>query len=146
MSWAAVFWIIYGVGSTLFMIYLFRMGRNVAHNRKDLIRGEFESMAGEHATADTGLASSLVKADTTASAPDPISRLHVERIFQPDDHHVAVQGVRDGETCVINLPLDDAGDDQWVIDGLPLGESRRRDSAPALLARAETDLKVEKVL
>lgn len=146
MSWAAVFWIIYGVGSTLFVIYLFRMGKNVAHNRKDLIRREFESMDGGHATADTDFATSLAAADTTELAPDPVSRLHVERIFQPDDHHVAVQGVRDGETCVINLPLDESGDDQWVIDGLRLGGSRRRDNVPTMLARAETDSEVEKVL
>ena len=33
------------------------------------------------------------------------SRLHIQRVFQPSDEYVSVQGVRNGATCVINLPV-----------------------------------------
>ncbi len=105
MSWAAVFWIVYGVGSTLFVVYLFKLGSSVASNRKELVRQEIERIRrGESGGAAEGAAVSthIVSA---AQKPGSASRLHVERIFQPNDDYVAVQGVRDGTTCVINLPI-----------------------------------------
>lgn len=105
MSWAAAFWILYGVGSTLFVVYLFRLGNSVASNRDDLVRlhvGQMQQAEADEAPQMAATSAPVVfrEADSASS-----SRLHVERIFQPGDNYVAVQGVRDGATCVINLPV-----------------------------------------
>ncbi len=105
MSWVAFFWILYGAGSTLFVIYLFKLGNRVASNRKELVRQEIERFRNGQSD-DTGL---LDPATTHSSSEDTAEygndRLHIQRIYQPDAEHVAVQGVRDGATCVINLPV-----------------------------------------
>lgn len=104
MSWAAVFWILYGVGSTLFVVYLFKLGNSVASNRKELVQQEIERIRRGQTddVAEPAAAARIVSCEQT---PDSARRLHVERIFQPNDQYVAVQGVRDGSTCVINLPI-----------------------------------------
>lgn len=105
MSWAAVFWILYGVGSTLFVIYLFRLGNSVVAHRDEL-PGEESGRPLQAGIDDTAQLAAfgpqnLPREPGSAST----ARLHVERIFQPNDDYVAVQGVRDGTTCVINLPV-----------------------------------------
>jgi hypothetical protein len=129
MSWAAVFWILYGVGSTLFVVYLFRLGNSVVSSRDQLVEDEFQrnQLARIDDTARLGESAQLdhisrldpmsqlddtaqlaaIRAQVGPREPDSASagRLHVERIFQPSDEYVAVQGVRNGATCVINLPV-----------------------------------------
>ena len=105
MSWAALFWIVYGVGSTLFVLYLFRLGKNVGSNRKELIQQEIERIRTEevkHSDTPVTNATRFVAAEKVSNHTD---RMHVQRIFQPDTDHVSVQGMRDGMTCVINLPV-----------------------------------------
>lgn len=105
MLWATVFWVLYGVGSTLFVVYLFKLGNSVASYRKELVRQEIEYIRREEIDdAEPAVASARIV--SREQTPGLASRLHVERIFQPNDQYVAVQGVRDGETCVINLPID----------------------------------------
>ena len=108
MPWVAVFWIVYGVGSTLFVICLFRLGNAVASSRKELVRQEIERIRyeGSGKTAEPGPNMSYVASPSPVS--DPANRLHVQRIFQLDDQHISVQAVRDGETRLINLPLGQA--------------------------------------
>jgi Arc/MetJ-type ribon-helix-helix transcriptional regulator len=105
MSWAAVFWILYGVGSTLFVVYLFRLGNSVVSNRDDLVRQHVAKM--QQAEADNAPETAVTVAPIVFREADsaPSSRLHVERIFQRSDDDVAVQGVRDGATRVVNLPV-----------------------------------------
>ena len=105
MSWAAVFWILYGVGSTLFVVYLFRLGKSVVSHRDGLAGEEMERhqrMAIENTAQLAAFSAQAVSRDAGSTFP---GRIHVERIFQPSDDYVAVQGVRDGATCVINLPV-----------------------------------------
>ena len=105
MSWAVVFWSLYGVGSTLFVVYLFRLGKSVVSHRDKLTEDEI----GRHLRAaidDTAqLAAFSVPAESREPGSKPSGRLHVERIFHPNDDYVSVQGVRDGATCVINFPV-----------------------------------------
>jgi hypothetical protein len=108
MSWAALFWIVYGVGSTLFVVYLFRLGKNVASNRKELVQQEIERMRNEEVGQVEPSAKRYAKLDSRETVSDPVNRVHVQRIFQPDTDHVSVQGVRAGMTCVINLPVGQA--------------------------------------
>jgi hypothetical protein len=104
MSWAAFFWILYGAGSTLFVIYLFKLGKNVASNRKELVQQEIQRMRSRYSD-EAGVLESLGSGVTRSFAGDDTQRLRVQHIYQPDGEHVAVQGVRDGEHCVINLPV-----------------------------------------
>jgi len=109
MSWAAFFWILYGAGSTLFVIYLFRLGKSVASNRKELIQEEIERLrSGQTDEADVLLP--LVAGGLTRSfAGEETQKLRVQNIFQPDNDHIAVQGVRNGSNCVINLAVGQGG-------------------------------------
>ena len=105
MSWAAVFWSLYGVGSTLFVVYLFRLGKSVVSHRDELSKEEIERHL-RTAIGDTAqLAAFTVPVESREPGSTAPGRLHVKRIFQPDDAYFAVQGERDGATCVINLPL-----------------------------------------
>lgn len=104
MSWAAFFWILYGAGSTLFVVYLFRLGKNVASNRKELVQQEIQRMRSGYSDEAVVLAP-LASGPIRSFAGDDTQRLRVQHIYQPDDDHVAVQGVREGEKCVINLPV-----------------------------------------
>ena len=105
MSWAAVFWILYGVGSTLFVVYLFRLGNSVVSPQDEFVEEQIErnKRLGIDDTAQLAAISLPVLSREPGNLSN--SRLHVERIFQPDDDYLAVQGVRDGATCVINLPI-----------------------------------------
>lgn len=105
MSWAAFFWILYGAGSTLFVVYLFKLGKSVASNRKQLIQEEIERLrSGQSDGADVLLP--LATGSLTRSfAGEDTQKLRVQNIFQPDDEHIAVQGVRNGVDCVINLSV-----------------------------------------
>ena len=40
MRWEQFFWIVYGIGSTLFVFFLFRLGNAVAGNREESIKRE----------------------------------------------------------------------------------------------------------
>jgi len=126
MSWAAAFWIVYGVGSTLFVIYLFWVGKNVASNRKELIERELKLMRGDEAPASSFVASVPAGDAESDTSRDPASRLRVQRIFQPDESHLAVQGTRNGATCVINLPIAETGvaeaetREQWSTEPAPV--------------------------
>jgi hypothetical protein len=103
MSWAAIFWILYGAGSSLFVIYLFKLGKNVASNRKELVREEIQRLRSGQSD-ETGTVEPVVAGKLTQSvAGDDPTRLHVQQIYQPDSDHVAVQVVRDGANRVINL-------------------------------------------
>jgi len=105
MSWAAVFWILYGVGSTLFVVYLFRLGNSVVTNH-DQFAGEEIARNQRGGIDDTAqLAAFSLQGVSRETGGVSSGRLHVERIFQPNDDYLAVQGVRNGATCVINLPL-----------------------------------------
>ena len=105
MSWAAVFWILYGVGSTLFVVYLFRLGNSVVSPQDEFVEEQIErnKRLGIDDTAQLAALSLPVLSQEPGNVPN--GRLRVERIFQPDDDYLAVQGVRDGATCVINLPI-----------------------------------------
>ena len=108
MSWLAVFWIVYGVGSTLFVVCLFRLANTVASSRKELVRQEIERIRHEGASKTPEARAVISRAASPAPISEPANRLHVQRIFQLDDEHISVQAVRDGETCLINLPLGEA--------------------------------------
>ena len=124
MSWAAFFWILYGAGSTAFVIYLFKLGKSVASNRKELIQQEIARLrSGNTDEADVLLP--LVAGGLTRSfAGEDTQKLRVQNIFQPDEDHVADQGVRDGTNCVINLPV---GQGDHVAQ--PDSESRQSEDA-----------------
>lgn len=103
MSWAAFFWILYGAGSTLFVVYLFRLGKSVASNRKELIQQEIARLRSGQID-ETDVLKPLVGGSLTRSfAGEDTQKLRVQNIYQPDDEHIAVQGVRNGANCVINL-------------------------------------------
>ena len=126
MSWAAVFWILYGVGSTLFVVYLFKLGNSVASNRKELVRQEIERIRRGETDDVTEPVTASARIVSREQAPDSASRLHVKRIFQPNDQYVAVQGVRDGSTCVINLPI-------GMAVGIPTDDPETRSRAEKAL-------------
>lgn len=42
MWWERFFWVVYGVGSTLFVFFLFKLGNTVASNREERIKHETE--------------------------------------------------------------------------------------------------------
>jgi len=105
MSWAAFFWILYGAGSTLFVVYLFRLGKNVASNRKELIQEEIARLRSGHADEADLLRPLVAGSFTRSFAGEDTQKLRVQNIFQPDDEHIAVQGVRNGVNCVINLSV-----------------------------------------
>lgn len=105
MAWAPVFWILYGVGSTLFVVYLFRLGKSVVNDRDGLAGEEMKKhqrMAIENTVQLAAFSAQAASRQPGSSLP---GRIRVERIYQPSDDYVAVQGVRDGATCVINLPV-----------------------------------------
>ena len=108
MSWVAVFWILYGVGSTLFVVYLFKLGQTVASNRKELVQQEIERIRNEGAATPTGFNKVNTRAASPESGTDHTNRLHFQRVYQPDEAHVAIQGEHDGATCVLNLPVGEA--------------------------------------
>ena len=110
MSWAAFFWILYGAGSTLFVIYLFRLGKSVASNRKELIQEEIQRLrSGQSDDADV-LLPFVAGSVTRSFAGEETQKLRVQNVFQPDDGHIAVQGVRNGSNCVINLAVGQSDD------------------------------------
>jgi len=100
MAWAAVFWILYGIGSTLFVVYLFRLGKSVVNDRDGLAGEEMKRQ--QRMAIENTMQLAAFSAQAVSREP---GRIRVERIFQPSDDYVAVQGVRDGATCVINLPV-----------------------------------------
>lgn len=53
MLWALVFWIVYGVGSTLFVVYLFKLARSVAVGQADKGQGTPPSTATDQAGSTT---------------------------------------------------------------------------------------------
>lgn len=105
MIWALMFWTVYGVGSTLFVVYLFKVGRSVASNQKQLIQQELQRIRNEGADPAVSFAAEVAHAASRELVDGNTSQLEVQRIFRPDDQHVVVQGVRDGSTCVVNLPI-----------------------------------------
>lgn len=105
MIWALIFWVVYGVGSTLFVVYLFKVGRSVASNEKELIRQELERIRAEGADPAVSFAAEVAHAASRELVSGHTSQLQVQRVYQPDSQHVVVQGVRDGSTCVVNLPI-----------------------------------------
>lgn len=105
MIWALMFWTVYGVGSTLFVVYLFKVGSSVASNQKQLIQQELQRMRTEGADPAVSFAAEVAHAASRGQVSGPTSQLQVQRIYQPDSQHVVVQGVRDGSTCVVNLPI-----------------------------------------
>lgn len=105
MIWALIFWAVYGVGSTLFVVYLFKVGRSAASNEKELIRQELARMRAEGADPAVSFAAEVAHAASRELVSGNTSQLQVQRIYQPDSQHVVVQGVRDGNTCVVNLPI-----------------------------------------
>ncbi len=105
MIWALIFWAVYGVGSLLFVVYLFRVGRRVASNEKQLIEQELERMRAEGADPAVSFAAEVAHAASREQVYGHTSRLQVNRIFQADNAHVVVQGMRDGNPCVVNLPI-----------------------------------------
>ena len=125
MSWAAFFWILYGAGSTLFVIYLFKLGKNVASNRKELIQEEIHRLrsgqSGEAGMLDPVVADKL----TSSVAGNDAPRLQVQHIYQPDSDHVAVQVVRDGASRVINLRVGQ-GDSDTHADSERLSGTEKR--------------------
>ena len=105
MIWALMFWTVYGVGSTLFVVYLFKVGRSVASNQKQLIQQELQRIRTEGADPAVSFAAEVAHAASRELVSGHTSQLQVQRIYQPDSQHVVVQGVRDGSTCVVNLPI-----------------------------------------
>ena len=105
MIWALIFWAVYGVGSTLFVVYLIKVGRSVASNQKELIQQELQRIRTEGADPAVSFAAEVAHAASRELASSQTSQLQVQRIYQPDSQHVVVQGVRDGSTCVVNLPI-----------------------------------------
>ncbi|UCD67802.1 MAG: hypothetical protein JSW48_13405 [Betaproteobacteria bacterium] len=105
MNWALIFWAVYGVGSILFVVYLFRVGKSVASNQKEIIQRELRRIRAEGADPAVCFAAEVAHAASRGSASDQATQLQVQRIYQPDDQHVVVEGVRDGSTCIVNLPI-----------------------------------------
>ena len=105
MIWALIFWVVYGVGSILFVVYLFKVGTSVASNQKQLIQQELQRIRAEGADPAVSFAAEVAHAASRGLVSGQSSQLQVQRIYQPDSQHVVVQGVRDGNTCVINLPI-----------------------------------------
>ncbi|MGD2141026.1 MAG: hypothetical protein PVH25_11550 [Burkholderiales bacterium] len=110
MWWAVAFWIVYGVGSTFFVVYLFRLGRPVATNVGEPVHQEIERIRQSESCTPEPPIPGNAHFSFCQSQQDPAERLHVERIYHPDAQYVAVQGVRNGTTCVINLPVGKAVD------------------------------------
>jgi hypothetical protein len=46
MRWEQFFWVVYGVGSTLFVFFLFKLGNAVASNRQETVERESEQSQG----------------------------------------------------------------------------------------------------
>ena len=105
MIWALVFWAVYGVGSILFVVYLIKVGRRVASNQKEIIQQELQRIRVEGGDPTVSYAAELAHAASRELATGHTGKLQVQRIYQPDSQHVVVQGVRDGSTCVVNLPI-----------------------------------------
>lgn len=105
MIWALIFWVVYGVGSILFVVYLFKVGRSVASNQKQLIQQELQRMRAEGADPAVSFAAEVAHAASRGLVSGHSSQLQVQRIYQADSQHVVVEGVRDGNTCVVNLPI-----------------------------------------
>ena len=105
MSWVAVFWILYGVGSTLFVVYLFKLGQTVASNRKELVQQEIERIRNEGAATPTGFNKGNRRAGSAEPETDHTNRLHFQRVYRPDEAHVSIQSEGDGATCALNLPV-----------------------------------------
>ena len=105
MIWALIFWAVYGVGSVLFVIYLFKVGRSVASNQKQLIQQELQRIRAEGADPAVSFAAEVAHAASREMVAAQTRPLQVQRIYQADSQHVVVQGVRDGSTCVVNLPI-----------------------------------------
>lgn len=105
VSWVALFWILYGVGSTVFVIYLFKLGRTVASNRRELVEQEIQSIRSEKLDeAEPGLKNGQTGFADETTVNQKV-QLKVQRIFRPDSDHVAVQGVLNGASRVVNLPI-----------------------------------------
>ena len=108
MWWAAVFWILYGVGSTLFVIYLFKLGKSVASNRRDLVEQKIVRLrtAGSARAEQSG--PGWAGGETAESAPDHTKRLHVQRMFLHDDAGIAMRAVRSETACPNDLRIGQA--------------------------------------
>ena len=105
MSWTAFFWILYGAGSTLFVIYLFRLGKSVASNKKELIQEEIQRMRTGQSDEVEMLHLVVAGGLTQSVAGDDAKRSYDQHIHQPDSDYVAVQSARSGENCLSDIPV-----------------------------------------
>lgn len=94
MSWAVVFWVLYGVGSTLFVFYLFRVGSAVASSQNALVKQEIERIRREGLSEPLRPAPAVAGTRPSEGNSDLLDRMQIEHIFQPEGEHVAAQGLR----------------------------------------------------
>ncbi|HUU71969.1 MAG TPA: hypothetical protein VMW70_05035 [Burkholderiales bacterium] len=98
MWWTAVFWIVYGVGSTLFVFYLFKLGNSVANGRKMPVEKNVKGLHG--AGSDMAMETPAV-----AGAPlDYTRRPHVLRAQTPGVNNVTEPGLSI-DTKGVTIPM-----------------------------------------
>lgn len=84
MWWQEFFWIVYGVGSTLFVFFLFKLGNAVANNHQESIKQDIEQ------PQSSNRARTVVGHGVTSRSPD-----HSERV--PDQRAARARKAKVGE-------------------------------------------------
>ncbi len=74
---ALIFWAFYGVGSTLLVIYLFRVGINIASNQKQVLFQELQRIRSEGSDPAVSFAAEVAHAASRKRASGNTSRLEV---------------------------------------------------------------------
>lgn len=82
MWWQEFFWIVYGVGSTLFVFFLFKLGNAVANNRQEPIKQEIEQPQSSNRVR------TVVGRGVTGRSPDHAERVSVQRAARASEAKV----------------------------------------------------------
>ena len=82
MWWQEFFWIVYGVGSTLFVFFLFKLGNAVANNRQEPIQQEIEQPQSSNRVR------AVVGRGVTGRSPDHTERVSVQRAARASEANV----------------------------------------------------------